>query len=102
MNSTLISPVNSLYVDDLIVGVDSVEQGLNLYQKAKEIMTAGRFNLRKWNLNSAEFLNQIREVELQGLILKPATASNWHYYYNKTQSPKTQTPENWLSMHASK
>ena len=29
------------------------------------------------------------------------TSENWHYYY-KMQTPKTQMPENWLSMHASK
>ena len=61
------SIVNSLYVNDLIAGVASVQQGFHLYQKSKEIMTAASFNLRKWNSNSHELLEQIREAELQGL-----------------------------------
>ena len=61
------SIVNSLYVDDLIAGVASVQEGFHLYQKSKEIMAAASFNLRKWNSNSHELLEQIREAELQGL-----------------------------------
>lgn len=61
------STLDSLYVDDLIGGVDSGEQGFHLYQKAQEIMTAGGFNLRKWNSNSPELMEQIRRAESQGL-----------------------------------
>jgi len=49
--------MDSLCVDDLIAGVDSVEKGFHLYQKAREIMAAGSFNLRKWNSNSRELLD---------------------------------------------
>ena len=70
------SIVDSLYVDDLIAGVDSVEQGFHLYQKSKEIMAAASFNLRKWNSNSYELLGRIREAELQGLKRKLSPVIN--------------------------
>ena len=54
---------NSLYVDDLIAGEDTVEQGFNLYVQAKGIMLDGNFNLRKWNSNSPELLAKIRNAE---------------------------------------
>ena len=47
---------NSLYVNDLIAGKDTVKQGFNLYLQAKRIMSDGSFNLRKLNPNSPELL----------------------------------------------
>ena len=70
------SIVDSLYEDDLIAGVDSVEQGFHLYQKSREIMAAASFNLRKWNSNSHELLGRIREAELQGLKRKLSPVIN--------------------------
>ena len=52
---------DSLYVDDLIAGVDDIKQGFDLYKKAREIMAAGSFNLRKWKSNSAELWRKIQE-----------------------------------------
>ena len=45
---------NSLYVDDLISGSDTVESAYNIYEKSKQIMAEGGFNLRKWHSNSQE------------------------------------------------
>ena len=54
---------NCLYVDDLVTGTDSIEQGFELYQKAKQIMKGAGLNLRKWNSNSQALLAKIREAE---------------------------------------
>ena len=54
---------SSLYVDDLIAGEDTVERAFRLYMQAKRLMAKGNFNLRKWNSNSQELLNQIRNFE---------------------------------------
>ena len=43
----------SLYVDDLVAGADSVDEAYNLYLNCKNLMKHGGFNLRKWNSNSA-------------------------------------------------
>ena len=61
------SIADSLYVDDLIAGANSVEQGFYLYKKSKEIMVVASFNLKKWNSSSSELLEQIKEAEQQGL-----------------------------------
>ena len=37
----------SLYVDDLITGTETDKDALHDYQKLKEIVAEGRFNLRK-------------------------------------------------------
>ena len=52
-----------LYVDDLIIGTDSVESAFQVYSKSKQIMKEAGLNLRKWKTNSSELLNQIEEVE---------------------------------------
>ena len=75
--TTLVQSIaDSFYVDDLIAGADSVEQGFYLYKKSKEIMANANFNLRKWNSSSHELLDQIREAELQGLNPVPSTGVN--------------------------
>ena len=53
-----------LYVDDLITGASTVEQGFELYQRAKCIMKEGGLNLRKWNSNSSSLIRRISEVQL--------------------------------------
>ena len=52
-----------LYVDDLITGASTVEQGFELYQRAKRIMKEGGLNLRKWNSNSSSLIRRISEAE---------------------------------------
>ena len=54
---------NSLYVDDLIAGEETVERAFNLYSKAKKFMADGNFNLRKWNSNSNALLAKIKLAE---------------------------------------
>ena len=75
--TTLVQSIaDSLYVDDLIAGADSVEQGFYLYKKSKEIMADASFNLRKWNSSCRELLDQIKEAELQSLNQVSSTGVN--------------------------
>ena len=55
--------VQSLYVDDLILGEKIVEDAFNLYKVAKNIMAKGGFNLRKWNSKSLKLRKLIAEAE---------------------------------------
>ena len=48
----LVEHLNSLYIDDLVIGEATDEKVLDLYSKSKSIMHWGAFNLRKWNTNS--------------------------------------------------
>lgn len=58
-----------LYVDDLITGVSTVEQGFELYQRAKGIMKEARLNLCKWNSNSDMLLHKIAKMESELLLI---------------------------------
>ena len=62
----------SFYVDDFTSGVYSEEEGFKLYQRAKEIMLAGGFNLRKWRTNSIFLQQRITEVEEKSLNVAPS------------------------------
>ena len=53
------------YVDDLNCGVNSVEDGVNFYEKLKSILLEANFNLRKWHTNSVELCKMIYEKEKQ-------------------------------------
>ena len=53
----------SLYVDDLVSGGANVHKAFEVYTVAKHIMYRGGFNLRKWNLNSSDLLDRIRQCE---------------------------------------
>ena len=42
---------HSFYVDDFIGGVASVQEGEEIYEASRSIMSEGGFNLRKWHTN---------------------------------------------------
>ena len=76
----------SFYVDDFISGVHTEDEGFTLYQKAKELMRAGGFNLRKWKTNSATLQGRINEdlkssdipaIEKSGLRGVKILGLNW-------------------------
>ena len=51
--------MNSLYADDINTGAHTVEETIELYRKAKQIMKEGGFNLRKWRSNSDKVTKEI-------------------------------------------
>ena len=53
------------YVDDLNCGVNSVEDGVNFYEKLESILLEANFNLRKWRTNSVELRKMIYKKEKQ-------------------------------------
>ena len=59
----LLDKINRFYVDDLNTGCKSIEEGIQIYQVAKEITHSAGFNLRKWTSNSKELMNLIRAQE---------------------------------------
>ena len=46
-------------MDDLITEADEDQRAFDIYQKSKEMMSKGGFNLRKWNSNSKTLLQKI-------------------------------------------
>ena len=51
--------LNNIYVDNPLIGVNSVSEAYKVYSKAKIIFEKASMNLREWNSNSMEFLNSI-------------------------------------------
>ena len=57
----LLKLLNDLYVDDSTTSVNSVDEGYEFYSKAKEYLSRGGFNLRKWATNSKELRLMIQK-----------------------------------------
>ena len=51
--------MSNLYVDNVLIGTDLVEQTFSIYQEAKEIFREASMNLREWNSNAVEFLESL-------------------------------------------
>ena len=49
----------SFYVDDCLVGADSVEEAMNLHQQLLNLFAKGGFLLRKWNSSDSHVLCHI-------------------------------------------
>ena len=58
-----VEALSKMYVDDMSCRADSVEEGFELYQASKKIMSQGGFNVRKWKTNDKTLMSQISERE---------------------------------------
>ena len=47
------------YMDDLLTGVDTVEEGIKLYSEMNNLVEKGGFSLQKWSSNSEELLRSL-------------------------------------------
>ncbi|XP_055543031.1 uncharacterized protein LOC129728607 [Wyeomyia smithii] len=50
---------NSFYVDDMLAGVHTVDEGKKLCSDVQSLLGSAGFNLRKWHSNQQEILNNI-------------------------------------------
>ena len=66
---------NSLYVDDLVTGADNVDKAFDFYTECKQLMDRAGMNLRKWNSNSAELLERVKEMTLHSGVTPPITTN---------------------------
>lgn len=49
--------LQSFYVDDMVTGADSVNEGINLVQESYKLMNEASMSLNKWNSNSKEIIS---------------------------------------------
>lgn len=54
---------DSLYVDDFVSGAEDDEKAFEVYKGAREVMSRGGFNLRKWHSNSSTLVQSINNLE---------------------------------------
>ncbi|CAK1597853.1 unnamed protein product [Parnassius mnemosyne] len=52
--------LNDFYMDDLMTGAESVDEGYKIHTEIKNILAKGGFQLQKWISNSEELLSKIR------------------------------------------
>ena len=55
-----------MYVDDAVIGCDSVEDAIQMFEKAQMRFKEGGFTLRKWKSNNQEVRGDIREKKITG------------------------------------
>ena len=60
------SILNNMYVENLLIGTDSVEGACCIFQEAKDIFKKASMNLRQLNSNSEEFLRSLPLRERSG------------------------------------
>ncbi|KAJ0169553.1 hypothetical protein K1T71_014738 [Dendrolimus kikuchii] len=53
--------MQDFYMDDLLTGCDTVEQGITIYNEMNELLQKGGFKLQKWSSNSKQLLDRIQE-----------------------------------------
>ncbi|XP_055633837.1 uncharacterized protein LOC129774165 [Toxorhynchites rutilus septentrionalis] len=101
-----------LYMDDMLTGIDDVEEGQELCNQLRQLLQSGGFNLRKWASNSSTILSiippELREqramlalespstIKTLGLIWEPST-DLLHYSTPKWSPTNTITRRTILS-----
>lgn len=53
--------LNDFYVDDVLIGSESVDQGLTLYREMNAMLGKGGFKLHKWSSNSNSLMADIKK-----------------------------------------
>ena len=58
------------YVDNIITGVNTIEEALNFYEEANEAMNKASFNLKYWNTNNPELNGLFKRQTTEATIVK--------------------------------
>ncbi|CAH2088129.1 unnamed protein product [Euphydryas editha] len=67
--------LNCFYMDDLMTGCYSVEEGMAIYKEMTELLGKGGMLLQKWNSNDQELLNRISSVGIEKVERKTDQAN---------------------------
>ncbi|XP_041981020.1 uncharacterized protein LOC121734443 [Aricia agestis] len=54
--------LKDFYMDDLMTGCSSVNEGIEIYKQISQLLEKGGFKLQKWNSNSKELLMEINSL----------------------------------------
>ncbi|XP_022836989.1 uncharacterized protein LOC111364374, partial [Spodoptera litura] len=56
--------LNSFYMDDLMTGSDSVQEGIDIFKQINVLLKKGGFILQKWNSNNQEIMKIIEQMKV--------------------------------------
>ncbi|CAK1577881.1 unnamed protein product [Parnassius mnemosyne] len=62
--------LNCFYMDDLMTGCDTVQEGCEIVKQLKELLGQAGFELQKWNSNSKRLMKHIEQGEEKDTIIK--------------------------------
>ena len=84
-----------IYVDNVITGVDTVADGIDLYQKSKTIFTEASMNLREWFSNCEEVMKFIPENDRAKSIVSTVLGHIWNLESDTlfVKEPKIESSE---------
>ncbi|KAF0154889.1 MAG: Pao retrotransposon peptidase domain-containing protein [Ignavibacteria bacterium] len=68
----------NIYVDNVIIGIDSLEEAKEFYPEAKKIFAKASMNLREWNSNSKDFLTSVLQEDKTGTQSQKVLGLNWN------------------------
>ena len=78
---------DNIYVDNLCVGANSVDEASSIYKEAKEIFKRASMNFREWSSDSREFLNCLSVEERSiGKVLR-VFGLLWNHVEDYVQIP---------------
>ena len=68
--------LESVYVDDLVIGCKTLDEAFTIYQKASEQLKQGGFRLRNWKTNSIMTAERIEKSESETVEAKQCGESD--------------------------
>ena len=91
MPDTVARVSHSIYVDDVIYGVDSEDQAYQLYLESKSLLQSGGFNLRKFVTNSIPLQRKVdQQAQLHATPQPSDMDQNQGSYTKSTLGPSSQ------------
>nr|XP_049697145.1 uncharacterized protein LOC126054685 [Helicoverpa armigera] len=60
--------LHCFYMDDLMVGCNSLEEGVEVCKQLNELLGKGGFRLQKWNSNDQELLDKISSININKVV----------------------------------
>ncbi|MCP4486384.1 MAG: DDE-type integrase/transposase/recombinase, partial [Gammaproteobacteria bacterium] len=70
--------LKNIYVDNVLIGSTTVEEGIQLYQDLKQCFQAASMNLREWQSNSQELLQQLPAADVVNKPLTKVMGLEWN------------------------
>ena len=81
----------SFYVDDLVTGAGDEESAYELFVNSKMMLKEGRFNLRKFNSNSASLQTRVKHDDIIPIPDQSGVAMESESYASLTPAPGQET-----------
>ena len=83
--------LEGFYVDDLVTGEGTTHKAFTLYQKAKDRLAMGGFNLRKWKTNDTDLREKIRSSESGKITREVKRLEDEETYAKSKLEPQGET-----------